>query len=76
MPAEILSIDAITRTQARAACADMVEEGFEKACKALDSLLDCTAEEKKTAIENWLASGLLSVRERNALYVLFQWEVT
>jgi hypothetical protein len=74
MRAQIIPIDAISRTDARSACNDLGEAGFEKACKVLDRLFDCTAEEKKTAIENWYAPGLLTARERDALYLLFGWE--
>ena len=71
----VIRMDSMSSSDARAARINPEETGFEKACKALDALFECTAEEKRVAIQNWHASGLLTNRERNALYGLFQWEV-
>jgi hypothetical protein len=71
MIAEVIRIDSVNRSEVRGESTDLRESGFDKACAAITTLWELSADAKKRQLEQRHAEGKLSDRERNALHALF-----
>lgn len=74
MPAQILSISSMSRPAIHEWERESEFKGFTKALKALSAIKPCSVRESITALENWVASGLMSEAEVSAVFAFHGWE--
>jgi hypothetical protein len=64
----------VSRSEIHAQAIDAGLSEFEKALKAVKALNVCRTSEIMLAIENWVASGMLTEKQADALCAYFGWE--
>ena len=74
MRAQVLSIGSVARDAHREWSAELIQQGFDMALAALDSLKCSSLEESKVAIENWMAAEKLTPAMRDALFLFHGWQ--
>jgi len=74
MRAQVIDICSMSRANLREGTYDAVQEGFDKALNAVKSLNVCRSSEIMLAIENWVASEMLTGRQADALCAYYGFE--
>ena len=64
----VIRMDSVPRSALPSSFEDVRMEGFRRALKALDALKVCTMREKVVALENWVAAGLFTEAEADAVF--------
>lgn len=73
-PEKVIRIDAFSRSEIRASRADSEAEALSKGMWLGEKLSACSNAERRTALENWCATGKLKEADVTAAYAYYGWE--
>ena len=72
--AQLIRIDTVSRSAARQSHEEDGVRAFAKALALVHRLKDCCTQERKSALENWLACERITRGEYDELYEFYGWE--